>query len=84
VTARALPPAVAALVDAPRPLEEFLARTRAPLTADELATTCELIAWFTRRYPTVRERLDYVRRATARWLRPLTGAATPPGSARRA
>jgi hypothetical protein len=69
--ARPLPPEVAALVDAPRPVEEFLARVRAPLSEDEIATTLEVVAWFTRRYPTVRERLEYVRRAYARWSRPL-------------
>ena len=79
MTARALPPAVAALVEAPRPVDEFLARVRAPLTDDELATSGELIAWFTRRYPTVRERLEYVRRTHARWSRPLVDALGPAG-----
>jgi hypothetical protein len=71
MNARALPPEVAALVEEPRPADEFLARVRAPLTEDEVATTQELVAWFTRRYPTVHERLAYVRRANARWSRPL-------------
>lgn len=72
-----LPPEVAALVDAPRPTDEFLARIRTPLTEDEIATTRELVAWFTRRYPTVRERLAYVRRAYARWSRPLVQHRVP-------
>ena len=71
MNAAALPPRLAAIVDEPRPTDEFLARVRAPLTEDEVATTQELVAWFTRRYPTVRERLAYVRRAFARWSRPL-------------
>jgi hypothetical protein len=79
---RALPPAVAALIDAPRPVDEFVARVAAPLTEDERASTLELVAWFTRRYPTVRERLDYVRRAYARWSRPLGAAAAPEPPAR--
>jgi hypothetical protein len=77
IGARALPPAVAALVEAPRPVEEFLARVRAPLTEDEFTTAHELVTWFTRRYPTVRARLDYVRRAYARWARPLSSLPTP-------
>jgi len=75
--ARPLPPEVAALVDAPRPTEEFLARVRAPLSDDEVVSTLELVAWFTRRYPTVRERLHYVRRAYARWSRPLSPQRLP-------
>ena len=80
--APALPPDVLRLIEEPRPLEEFLARTSAPLTTEELETTRELMRWFTTRYPTVRARLAYVRRAMARWRRSLpvavsSGSATP-------
>lgn len=78
MNARVLPAVVAALCDASLPVDEFVARTQAPLTEDEVAATLELVTWFTRRYPTVRERLDYVRRAHARWSRPLGGPAAAP------
>jgi hypothetical protein len=77
VSRPSLPPAVAVLIDAPRPVEEFLARVRAPVSDEELAATRELVAWFTRRYPTVRERLDYVRRAHARWRGAPRGSTGP-------
>jgi hypothetical protein len=38
-----------------------------PLTPREVADAAELVAWFTRRYPTAKERLAYVRRAVRRW-----------------
>jgi hypothetical protein len=69
--APALPPDVLRLIEEPRPLEEFLARTSAPPTNEELETTRELTRWFTTRYPTVQARLAYVRRAMARWRRSL-------------
>ena len=78
MSALVLPVAVAALCDSPLPVDEFLARTRAPLTEEEVSSTRELVTWFTRRYPTVRARLDYVRRVHPRWSRPLVGPWAPP------
>jgi hypothetical protein len=48
---------------------EFARRAAAPLTPEEIAETRELVAWFTRRYPTGAERLAYARRAWERWSR---------------
>ena len=55
-------PSIRDQVDAPLPPEEFLRRVNAPLTAKEIESTRELVAWFTRRYPTVQGRFAYVRR----------------------
>lgn len=47
--------------------EELERRLREMLAdAEERHTISELIAWFTRRYPTVEERLAYVRRHAKR------------------
>ena len=47
----------------PLSLEAFEAHLAATLADErEQETTRELIAWFTRRYPTVEERLKYVSR----------------------
>ncbi len=43
--------------------EEFDAYVNAPMTDDEREGIDELIDWFTRRYPTPRERLAWGRRA---------------------
>ena len=40
-----------------------------PISDDERAEVLALVGWFRRRYPTPAERLAYVRRASARWLR---------------
>lgn len=45
--------------------EEFDARVNAPWGAYEQESFDELVAWFNRRYPTVRERLASVRRLFA-------------------
>jgi hypothetical protein len=42
--------------------EEFERRARAPLTEGEAQDIAELHAWFSRRYPTAKERLAYARR----------------------
>jgi hypothetical protein len=47
--------------------EEFDAYVNAPMSREELEGIWESIDWFTRRYPTVLERLAYARRAYARW-----------------
>lgn len=49
--------------------EEFDRRTRAPLTDGELADVAALVGWFTRRYPTAKERLDYARRKMLAYTR---------------
>jgi hypothetical protein len=66
-----LAPEVAGQVDRALPADEFDRRVSAPLTEEELAATEALVRWFTRRYPSVRERLDYARRAWRRWTRPV-------------
>jgi hypothetical protein len=40
-----------------------------PIAPDEVANVGALTRWFTRRYPTARERLAYARRAYARLVR---------------
>jgi hypothetical protein len=72
VTAQKLAPEVEALYLEPLPAEEFERRVRASLEeleGPELENLQELIGWFRRRYPTAKERLAYVRRAYARWVR---------------
>lgn len=58
-----------ALDETPMPVEEFLRLSREPLDAAERDEVLALVAWFTRRYPTPRARLDYARRAWRRWTR---------------
>ena len=50
---------------------DFDRRVSAPLRDDEVESVVELVRWFTRRYPTVKERLAYVRRKHAEWQRPV-------------
>ncbi len=57
-----LDPQIAQQVETPLGKEEFIKRISAPLTDEEIAETDELVRWFTRRYPTVKERLSYARR----------------------
>ena len=64
-TARALAERVASAVT-PEEAEIYL---RTPITDDERAGVLEQVRWFTRRYPTPLQRLQYVRRASARWRR---------------
>ena len=66
-----LDPLLAAQVEAPVGLDEFTRRVRAPLTDDERAEVEQLVRWFTRRYPTVKQRLAYARRKFAQWTRPV-------------
>lgn len=68
---RPVDPAIADLVEAPLPVEEFVRRVNAPLTDEEIEETLALVAWFTRRYPTVKQRLAYARRAWKQWTRPM-------------
>lgn len=55
-------PALANLIAARLPPDEFDRRVRAPLTEAEERDVAELVGWFTRRYPTVKERFAYARR----------------------
>lgn len=64
-----LPGAITDLLERRLSAEEFARQRAIPITDAERDTTLELVAWFTRRYPTPLERLAYVRRARARWLR---------------
>jgi hypothetical protein len=50
------------------PVEEFVRRAAIPVDDDAIQATRELVTWFLRRYPTVKERFAYVRRARARVL----------------
>jgi hypothetical protein len=40
-----------------------------PPTKEEVAELMDLVRWFTRRYPTVKDRFAYVRRKYAEWTR---------------
>ena len=55
--------------EAPMDAAEFVRRAAAPVTSEEIAETRELVAWFTRRYPTGAGRLASARRAWERWNR---------------
>jgi hypothetical protein len=74
---RHVAPEIADLVDVPLPEEEFLQRVSRPPTDSEIEEVAALFEWFTRRYPTVKARLDYVRRTFARWNRPLKPVKRP-------
>ena len=52
----------------------------APVSDAEREQLQELVAWFTRRYPSPLERLAYVRRAYARWQRSSGLASERPGA----
>ena len=56
-----------ALAEQPLTLEEWHRRLAIPLSPEETEHTRELVRWFRRRYPTVDQRLDYIRRAHKRW-----------------
>lgn len=66
-------PELANLIAARLTPEEFERRARAPLSEAEVEEVAELVAWFTRRYPTVAERLAYARRK----FRQYAGVAEP-------
>jgi hypothetical protein len=65
-------PEIADLVEKRLSPEEFERRVATPLTAEEAADLADLIRWFTRRYPTPKERLAYARRKFAEWTRPVS------------
>jgi hypothetical protein len=56
-----------ALAEQPLPLDEWRRRLAIPLSPEEIEHTQALVRWFRHRYPTVGERLAYVRRAYKRW-----------------
>jgi len=55
-------PKIAQQVETPLEPREFNRRISAPISDEERAETLELIAWFMKRYPTVKQRLAYARR----------------------
>jgi hypothetical protein len=67
-----LAPEIAHLVEAPLSPEEFDRRVSTPMTEEEAADLADLIRWFTRRYPTPKDRLAYARRKFAEWTRPVS------------
>lgn len=56
------------IAERPLPLDEWQRLLALPISDDERERTLELIHWFARRYPSPRERLNYVRRAYMRWV----------------
>jgi len=57
--------------ETPLAAEDFEQRLALALAEEEeIERARELIAWFMRRYPTVRERLAYARRKYAEWTTP--------------
>jgi hypothetical protein len=50
------------------PVDEFLRRCALPVSPEAIEGTDELVTWFMRRYPTIKDRFAYVRRARARVL----------------
>lgn len=64
-----LAPEIAEMVETPLTLEEFQRRTATPPTEEEIAEFMELVAWFTSRYPTAKDRFTYIRRKYAEWTR---------------
>jgi hypothetical protein len=69
VKRQVLAPGIAELYEAPISPEEFARRSAVPPTDEEVAEFMELVRWFTRRYPTAKERFAYVRRKYAEWTR---------------
>jgi hypothetical protein len=68
--AQALTPEVRAIWEERLAPEVFAERVRAALAeSEEMQRQAELIAWFSRRYPTAKERLAYARRKYAEMTR---------------
>jgi hypothetical protein len=61
-----LDPALQEIHDRVASAEELARFLATPITEEEVESTAELVRWFTRRYPTARERFAYARRAYAR------------------
>lgn len=49
--------------------DEFARRLESTVSDEEHTEMVELIGWFSRRYPTPKARLDYVRRKYGEWTR---------------
>ena len=65
-----LAPEIEAIWEARLSPEEFTRRVDAALAeSEEIAEQVNLIRWFSRRYPTAKERLAYARRKYAEWTR---------------
>jgi hypothetical protein len=60
-------PIIDDLVDEPRPIEEFIERINRPLEPQEISDAKALSAWFVRRYPTVQQRFEFIRRRHREW-----------------
>jgi hypothetical protein len=60
-------PQLANLIASRLSSEEFERRVTTPLTDGEAEEIAELIGWFSRRYPTAKERLAYARRKTRQY-----------------
>ena len=61
-----LAPDIAALHERRLSEDEVATFLATPLSDEEIESTMELVRWFTRRYPSARERFAYNRRAYAR------------------
>lgn len=57
--------------------DEFRAWADSPIGDDERRGIEELIAWYTKRYPTAAERLAHARIAHRRWARSIPSSAAP-------
>ena len=63
--------------------DEVRARLNVPIGEDERANVLSLIRWFRGRYTEPAERLAYVRRAYARWVKTQRLASDPTRAARK-
>lgn len=70
-------PELANLIAARLSPDEFDRRVRAPLTEAEVQDIAELVGWFSRRYPTAKERFAYARRKLRQYQK---GQGTPPST----
>jgi len=66
-------PGLAAVVERRLSSDEVRAYTEHPIGDDERSDVLALVAWFRRRYPSPAARLEYARRAYARWRKHHTG-----------
>ena len=65
-----LHPAAEAIYNERLTAEECTRYLALPPSAEESESISELLRWFSRRYPTAKERLAYARRKYAEWTRP--------------
>ncbi len=64
-----LAPEIAEMYETPLTLEEFERRSAVRPTEEEIAELMSLVRWFTRRYPTAKDRFAHVRRKYVEWTR---------------